>query len=49
MRDAIERYVGDAIAADLLSGENGTGRLCVEESGNRLTLSRAESTMECRF
>ena len=33
MRDAVEKLVGDAVAADLLAGGRGSGELVVTENG----------------
>jgi ATP-dependent Clp protease ATP-binding subunit ClpA len=38
MRDAVEKFVGDAVAIDLLSGGNGNGRLAVADAGNFLAV-----------
>jgi ATP-dependent Clp protease ATP-binding subunit ClpB len=38
MRDVIEKLIGDAVATDLLEGGRGSGKLVVEEDGNRLIL-----------
>jgi ATP-dependent Clp protease ATP-binding subunit ClpB len=38
MRHAVETLVGDAVAADLLRGGDGCGRLSVTECGERLTV-----------
>jgi len=38
MRHAVETLVGDAVAADLLRGGEGCGRLSVTECGERLTV-----------
>ena len=40
MRDAVEKYVGDAVASDLLAGADGCGRLVVDRAGERLTIHR---------
>jgi ATP-dependent Clp protease ATP-binding subunit ClpB len=40
MRDAVEKYVGDAVAFDLLAGANGCGRLVVDHCQERLTIHR---------
>ena len=39
LRDAVEKVIGDAVAADLLAGGNGTGMLVVREDENRLQLT----------
>ena len=36
MRDAVEKLIGDAVAADLLSSGTGNGKLALDESGERL-------------
>ncbi|HUZ05871.1 MAG TPA: AAA family ATPase [Candidatus Paceibacterota bacterium] len=38
MRDAVEKLVGDALAKNLLAGENSGGRLEVDEPGDCLTV-----------
>jgi ATP-dependent Clp protease ATP-binding subunit ClpA len=38
MRDAVEKFVGDAVAIDLLSGGKGSGLLGSDESGNCLAV-----------
>ncbi|MGH7952020.1 MAG: AAA family ATPase [Limisphaerales bacterium] len=38
MRDAVEKFVGDAVAVDLLAGGNGNGRLLVADTGNFLAV-----------
>jgi ATP-dependent Clp protease ATP-binding subunit ClpA len=38
MRDAVEKFVGDAVAVDLLAGRNGNGRLAVADAGNLLAV-----------
>jgi hypothetical protein len=40
MRDAVEKYVGDAVAGDVLAGANGCGRLMVDRAEERLTIHR---------
>ena len=40
MRDAVEKFIGDAVAADVLAGGDGRGKLTVNESGERLCLMR---------
>jgi len=44
MRDAIEKLVGDAVAADLLLGGNGNGQLRFDEK-ERLSVARSEQLM----
>src|SRR5580700_8316655 len=39
MRDAVEKFVGDAVAVDLLSGNCGNGQLTVGDAGNVLTVN----------
>jgi ATP-dependent Clp protease ATP-binding subunit ClpA len=39
MRDAVEKHVGDALAEHLLAGKNSSGKLRVDESGDRLIVS----------
>ncbi len=36
MRDAVEKFIGDAVASDLLVGGNGSGKLVVRDDGNQL-------------
>lgn len=38
MRDAIEKAVGDAVAASLLAGNNGSGRLSADPNGESLVI-----------
>ena len=38
MRDAVEKSIGDAVAADVLAGGNGVGLLVVREAENRLQI-----------
>ncbi|MEK0446014.1 MAG: hypothetical protein RLZZ399_1335 [Verrucomicrobiota bacterium] len=38
LRDAVERLIGDAVAADLLAGGTGSGRLDVVQGGDSLEL-----------
>jgi ATP-dependent Clp protease ATP-binding subunit ClpA len=38
MRDAVEKFVGDAVAIDMLGGGIGSGRLAVADAGNFLTV-----------
>ncbi len=38
MRDAVEKLIGDAVAADLLTGGIGSGKLVVNEPTNSLTI-----------
>jgi len=40
MRDAVEKYVGDAVATDLLTGADGSGRLVVNRAEERLAIHR---------
>jgi ATP-dependent Clp protease ATP-binding subunit ClpA len=40
MRDAVEKYVGDAVASDLLAGADGCGRLVVDRAQERLSIHR---------
>ena len=40
MRDAVEKFIGDAVAADVLAGGDGRGKLAVNESGERLRITR---------
>ncbi len=40
MRDAVEKFIGDAVAADVLAGGDGRGKLGVNESGERLCITR---------
>ena len=40
MRDAVEKFIGDAVAADVLAGGCGRGKLAVNESGERLCIMR---------
>ena len=40
MRDAVEKSIGDAVAADVLGGNDGCGKLTVDEAGERLRLTR---------
>ncbi len=42
MRDAVEKFVGDAVAVDLLSGGSGNGRLAVADAGNLLAVKSEE-------
>ena len=39
LRDVVEKVIGDAVAADVLAGGNGTGMLVVREDENRLQLT----------
>lgn len=36
LRDAVERYVGEAVVRDLIAGGTGNGELAVEAAGERL-------------
>ena len=38
MRDAVEKFVGDAVAFDLLAGGRASGELVVNEAANRLSV-----------
>jgi ATP-dependent Clp protease ATP-binding subunit ClpB len=38
MRDAVEKFVGDAVAADLMRGGRGAGSLCVDEELDQLVI-----------
>lgn len=38
MRDVVEKYVGDAVATDLLTGGKGCGELIVDEAGGCLAI-----------
>ena len=40
MRDMVEKSIGDAVAAHLLAGDNGCGKLTVNEAGDRLEIHR---------
>jgi ATP-dependent Clp protease ATP-binding subunit ClpA len=40
MRDAVEKSIGDAVASELLTGGSGCGKLTVDESGERLLMTR---------
>jgi ATP-dependent Clp protease ATP-binding subunit ClpA len=40
MRDAVEKSIGDAVATDLLNGGDGCGQLVVNESENRLAITK---------
>ncbi len=40
MRDAVEKFIGDAVAADVLAGGDGRGKLTVHECGQRLFITR---------
>lgn len=40
MRDAVEKYVGDAVSTDVLIGGKGSGHLQVEESGGFLVIKK---------
>lgn len=45
MRDATERYLGEAVVRDLLGGGTGSGRLSPEPGEDRLWVER-ESSLE---
>ena len=38
MRDAVEKFIGDAVATDVLTEGKGSGRLTVDESANCLVV-----------
>jgi len=40
MRDAIEKFVGDAVSTDLLTGGTACGDLVVEENDSFLSVRR---------
>ncbi len=40
LRDVVEKVIGDAVAADVLWGNDGCGNLTVDEGGERLWLTR---------
>ena len=40
MRDAVEKSIGDAVATNLLNGGNSCGTLTVDQSGERLQVTR---------
>ena len=40
LRDVVEKTLGDAVAADVLSGGSGCGELIADEGGERLRLMR---------
>ena len=40
LRDVVEKVTGDAVAADVLAGNDGCGNLTVDEGGERLRLTR---------
>lgn len=40
MRDAVEKFIGDAVASDLLAGADGCGRLVVDRKEERLAIYR---------
>jgi ATP-dependent Clp protease ATP-binding subunit ClpA len=42
MRDAVEKFVGDAVAVDLLSGGSGNGQLTIADAGNFLAVKSEE-------
>ena len=39
LRDAVEKTIGDAVAADVLAGRSGSGKLTVDQSGERLRIT----------
>jgi ATP-dependent Clp protease ATP-binding subunit ClpA len=41
LRDAIEKFVGDAVAADLLTGGNACGKLAADESSGGLQIQKS--------
>ena len=40
LRDVVEKVIGDAVAADVLDGCDGCGKLTVDEGVERLRLTR---------
>ena len=40
MRDAVEKFIGDAVANDMLVGGNGSGKLSTGDAGNLVVLRR---------
>ena len=38
MRDVVEKFIGDAVAVDLLANGDGSGKLIVNEAGDRLEI-----------
>ena len=48
LRDVVEKVIGDAVAADVLAGGNGTGMLVVREDENRLPSPGGSSPSPCR-
>ncbi len=43
MRDAVEKFIGDAVARELLTSGDGCGNLTVDETGERLRVMRLET------
>ena len=46
MRDAVERYIGEAVVRDVLAGGAGCGRLAVETGEERLRVEREPETLQ---
>ena len=46
MRDAVERYIGEAVVRDVLAGGAGCGRLAVETGEERLRVEREPEALQ---
>ena len=46
MRDAVERYIGEAVVRDVLTGGSGCGRLATDSGEERLNVERVSDTLQ---
>ncbi len=46
MRDAVERYIGEAVVRDLLAGGTGCGRIAVDTGEERLRVERVPDSLQ---